>query len=245
MIGIFDSGFGGLGVVREILNEVPGHEFVFFADTKNFPYGSRKKEDLRDLALYNFKFLKDKGADAVVVACNTISSLLDDDMREEVGLPIIDVVSSGLKLIDSDKMDKIGLIATQSSINQGVLQDGIKARGVGLEAHEAQDLVALAQERSFGPKAEERVDRALDFFRDKGLDGLYLGCTHYSLIKDMIYKSLRLDLIDPAKRTALDLKDLVGTSRGVSELEFISSSEIEKNRAIAVEILGHSQVVVK
>lgn len=245
MIGVFDSGFGGLSVVKEISRQLPGNDIVYYADTANFPYGCKKEEDLRGFIKNNIDFLRSKGATVIVVACNTASSLLDGPFRDRFDIPIIDVVSSGIKMVGKEDFKDLGLIATESTIDQGILTRKLEARGVRVFARAAQDLVDLAQNRPADQEAEGLIRESLKDFESLDLDGLYLGCTHYPLIGDLIYKVLPTRLIDPAVQTARDLGTRFASQDGPTNLYFYSSKDQDKNKARAKKILGQEGVVVK
>lgn len=245
MIGVFDSGFGGLSVVKEISRQLPGNDIVYYADTANFPYGSKTEDELRGFIANNIKYLRSKGATVIVVACNTASSILDGPYRDRFDMPIIDVVSSGIKMVDGKDFKNLGLIATESTIDQGILAKKLEARGVKVYPRAAQDLVALAQNRPAEEKPDVLVKKDLKDFEGLGLDGLYLGCTHYPLIGDLIYKVLPTRLIDPAVQTAKDLGAYFASQDRPTNLYFYSSKDQDKNKARAKKILDQEGVVVK
>lgn len=245
MIGIFDSGFGGLTICKEILKQLPGNDMVFYADIVNFPYGNKSQEELRSFSKKIIEFLIGKGADQIVVACNTASTVFDQEFRDEFDIEIIDVINSGVKTLGEMEMDCVGLIATEATIKSGILQAKIEDKGPRVIAQPAPELVDLAQSMETGPGAEKLVEESLRIFQDKGIDGLYLGCTHYSLIKDLIRDKLDSFLIDPAENTVSDLKKYYKALDKKANLYFYSSLNEDENKIAVEKILEPMEVVVR
>lgn len=246
MIGVFDSGFGGLTVCREIIKNIPGEDIIFFADIGNFPYGTKSREDLENLSRNIIKFLIEKGADYIVVACNSASSIVTEDFRKDFSVPIFDVITSGVKGLEGRGYKKLGLIATEATIRAGILAAKIEDLGIDLVSKPAPELVELAQSRETGPEAEKVVEKSLEDFADHNIEALYLGCTHYTLIEDEINKYLNASLIDPAVMTSLDLKKMVKENwKDVTNFYYYSSDGHEANKEAVREILDNENVIVR
>lgn len=194
MIGIFDSGLGGLTVVREIKKKYPKASYVYLGDTARVPYGTRSPETIRKFAEEDTQLLIDKNVDLIVVACNTVSSLALDVVKKHSSVPVYGVIEPALKkAIEISENQKIGLVGTRATVNSDAY------KGVTLRKH-ASMLVPLIEEGFInGPELELFIARYFAGFVDN-VDTLILGCTHYPIIKDEIDKYLggTIKLVDPA-----------------------------------------------
>lgn len=245
MIGVFDSGFGGLTVCREIIKRYPGQDIVFFADIANFPYGSKSKAELRQFSKDICNFLITEGVDLIVVACNSASSVIDEEFRSNFDLPIFDVINSGVKSLEDKDIKHLGLIATEATINSGILEEKIKNLGIKVTSKPAPELVELAQNMEIGEQAEKVVSNSLDDFKSIGIDAFYLGCTHFSLIRKEIEGQINAKIIDPAKQTSIDLEDYIETKSGPTNLYFHCSQEDGVHKESVKKILGDLDVRVR
>ena len=245
MIGVFDSGFGGLTVCQEIIKEIPGQDIIFFADIGNFPYGSKTPDQLRNFSRNILDFLINQGAEVIVVACNSASSVIDESFRNQYDLPILDVISSGVRGLTKSKYNKLGLIATEATINSGVLEEKINQLGIEVISKPAPELVELAQSMKTGREADELISKSLEFFKDKQIDGFYLGCTHYSLIKEEISKELGCEIIDPAVQTTVDLSSFIQGKEEPTKFYYYSSAYLEESKNSVRNILANDNVIVR
>ena len=194
MIGIFDSGLGGLTVVREIKKKHANASFIYLGDTARVPYGTRSPETIRKFAEEDTQFLIDKNVDLIVVACNTVSSLALDVVKRHSSVPVYGVIEPAMqKAIEVSENKKIGLVGTRATINS----DAYKS--VTLRSH-ASMLVPLIEEGFIkGKEIDLFISKYFAGFVDS-VDTLILGCTHYPIIKKEINKYLqnKINLIDPA-----------------------------------------------
>jgi glutamate racemase len=126
-IGVFDSGIGGLTVVKRLASTLPAEDIVYFGDTARVPYGSKSNSTVVEYSIQDTKFLINKNVKAVVVACNTASSVALDDLKKNFDLPIIGMINPGAKLaINSTRNGKIGVIGTRATINNKAYSSEIK-----------------------------------------------------------------------------------------------------------------------
>ena len=126
-IGVFDSGVGGLTVMREIMRQLPGENAVYFGDTARVPYGSKSKKTVLKYSRQIVRFLQTKQVKAIVVACNTASALALDEIRQEIDIPVIGVVEPGAKMAaEMTKTGSIGIIGTESTIKSGIYNDYLR-----------------------------------------------------------------------------------------------------------------------
>lgn len=214
-IGIFDSGVGGLTVTSEVMNGLPGEDIIYFGDTGRYPYGSRSLEIVGKFALQDVGFLSGLGVKAVVVACNTASSVALDKLREKFPLPIMGVIEPGAKAaVRATRNGILGVIGTRATIKSGSYNQAIGRLNPGLRviAKPCPLFVALAEEGWTQGKAVRLVAHEyLDPLKREGVDTLVLGCTHYPLLRGVIGEVMgdEVKLVDSAKETSKELKSLL------------------------------------
>jgi len=184
-IGVFDSGIGGLTVLRSLLDRLPGEEFIYLGDTARVPYGNRSEETIVRYAREACAFLTGRGVKLIVVACNTVSAVAAHLLRVDFDIPIIGVIeSTSLSATRATRSGRIGAIGTRRTISSGAYQRRITLLDSRCEVFGAPAplLVPLAEE---GVVEGEVVDAVLDQYVtpvfDRGVDTLILGCTHYQL----------------------------------------------------------------
>jgi glutamate racemase len=223
MIGIFDSGIGGLTVVKALMALRPDLPYVYLGDTARTPYGAKSPETVRRYAEEAARFLLSKGAEAVVIACNTASSLAADHLRAlHPGLPIFDVVSPAVRAaLAATANGRIGLIGTRATVGSGEYERRLKEARPEIEVLSAAAplLVSLVEEGWLeAPETASIVGKYVAPLREKGIDTLILGCTHYPLLKGLIAeragKGVRL--IDSAETVA---REFCATIEGDKALE--------------------------
>ena len=209
MIGIFDSGIGGLTVVRELLRQAPNASFVYLGDTARTPYGNKSKETIERYALEDAAFLISRGVTAIVIACNTASALAIDALRSHYhGFPIFDVIAPAVEDALAVTTGRIGVIGTRSTIGSGIYQKQLIARlasGVAhpleIKTHACPLFVPLVEEGWLDDAETKRIIKHYLYpLRSQNVDTLILGCTHYPLLKPLIHRFMgrRVRLIDSA-----------------------------------------------
>ena len=196
MIGIFDSGLGGLTALREAVRLLPGRDIVYFGDTGRVPYGTRSAETITRYAVQDMRFLCSHGVDIVLAACGTVSSTALDTIRDEFSLPVIGVVEgAALAAVRATKNKKIGVIATGATISSGAFPHAIGGAdaSIAVTAVACPMLVPLVEN---GYIADDDPVTALvlsDYLapiRAAGCDTLILGCTHFPIIAGAIARAL-------------------------------------------------------
>jgi len=211
-VGFFDSGLGGLTVVREFVKLAPSEDIIYLGDTARLPYGTKSAESVIRFSLENLEFLAEKGVKLVVVACSTSASVAMDQVREKSPAPAVGVVEAGTSasVFSEKNFGKIGIIGTTASINKGEYQRLVKERqpGAQIVARACPLFVPLVEEGMVtGPIPMAVVEHYLHDMRDA--DALVLGCTHYPLLKPLLLEYLgpEATLVDPSKETARVLKE--------------------------------------
>lgn len=259
-IGVFDSGVGGLTVVREIMRQIPNERIVYFGDTARVPYGSKSKETVTRYSRQIVRFLRTQDVKAIVVACNTASAYALDEIESEIDIPIIGVVKPGAKVAsDATKNGKIGVIATEATIGSEIYSRYIKEINPKAEVlgKACPLFVPLVEEGLLhDPVTDEIAMRYLGGLVDSGIDTLILGCTHYPLIRSTVGKVVgeSVTLVNPAYETARELRDLLEQEGllneekpelGSNQYQFFVSDAAEKFIRFANSIIKYGILSAK
>lgn len=249
-IGVFDSGVGGLTVVREIVRQLPDENIVYFGDTARVPYGSKSKNTIIRFSEQIIRFLRTKQVKAIVIACNTASALALDAVRHEFDVPIMGVVIPGARAaVEVTRRKKIGVVGTDATVRSGVYKRVIQGMNPEIEVTEkACPLFVPLVEEGFKEHVvtRELIEYYLESMKDGDMDTMILGCTHYPLIRSKIreYLGEEITIVNPAYETAMDLKlllekrELRNDRSGMhSHYEFYVSDTAEKFRDFANTVM--------
>lgn len=218
-IGVFDSGIGGLTVVREIMRQLPDEKIIYFGDTARVPYGNKSQETVTRYSEQIVRFLEANQVKAIVVACNTASAVALDELEKKSDIPMIGVVKPGAKVAaDTTRNGKIGIIGTEVTVSSGIYSRYItklnhKATVIGKACPL---FVPLVEEGLLHDAVTDEIARRyLSELIATGIDTLILGCTHYPLIRSTVGKIMgeKVILVNPAYETAMELKELLVRSR--------------------------------
>ncbi len=188
MIGIFDSGLGGLTALKELVKRLPNEDFVYFGDTGRVPYGTRSVETIKKYSLEDLRFLSSFGVDVVLVACGTVSSTALSDLRAASDKKIYGVITPTVEAaVKATENGKIGVIGTNATIKSGAFETGILEREPSMFVKAiACPLFVPLVENGFSVPGDEvtlaAVKRYLEPLREDDIDTLILGCTHYPII---------------------------------------------------------------
>ncbi len=214
-IGVFDSGVGGLTVLKQLVLRMPRERLVYLGDTARLPYGTKSKETVLKYSMKNASFLLEKGVKCLVVACNTASSLALDELRKNFDMPVIGVIQPGAKKAASaSRVRRIGVIGTLATVRSKAYEEAIESYGSDIEVTSVPCplFVALAEEGWVEDEVTRRVaERYLRSLKDKGIDVLVLGCTHYPLLKPVLSQVMGKDvaLVDSAEEAANEVASLL------------------------------------
>ena len=194
MIGIFDSGIGGLTTVRSLIDSMPGYDITYFGDTARTPYGSKSKETVIRYARENAEFLIKKGAKIIIIACNTASSVATETISKEFKVPVFEVITPAVDMaVKASQKSQIGIIGTRGTVNSGIYEKKIKEQlpNAKIWSNPCPLLVPLVEEGWFNrPETKMIVKKYLLPLKARQIDSLILGCTHYPLLKDTIQKKI-------------------------------------------------------
>ncbi|MDD3374453.1 MAG: glutamate racemase [Candidatus Omnitrophica bacterium] len=250
-IGVFDSGLGGLTVVKELIKQLPNEHIVYFGDTARVPYGTKSLEAIIRFSKENVHFLLKHKVKMIVVACNSSSSLALPTLRKEFSLPIIGVIEPGAKkACETTKNRRIGVIATSATIqSQKYVRMIKKILKKAIVSSQACPLfVPLVEEGWFSDRITRDIAKKyLSTMIQSKIDTLILGCTHYPLLKEIIGSIMgkKVFLVDSAKEVAeevaeaLEKMNLANRSLIKGNHRFFVSDKPQHFRSLAKRFLGY------
>ena len=251
-IGIFDSGIGGLTVLKEKNKTLPYDSTVYLGDTARVPYGIRSPETVTRYSFENTRFLFSREVKIIVVACNTASSVSLEAVRSAVSLPVVGVIEPGAKAaVAATEKKKIGVIGTEATIKSSSYEKAIRKidSSIDVVGIPCPLFVPLVEEGwTEGKIAEMVAEQYLREIRNKGIDVLVLGCTHYPLLKTVLSAVMgtNVRLIDSAIETAREIAitlsslSLLNTSGAVRTREFYVTDSPEKFKSVGERFLGET-----
>lgn len=249
-IGIFDSGIGGLTVVKSVAQFLASESVVYFGDTARVPYGSKSNSTIIEYALQDAKFLLSKNVKLIVVACNTASSVAIDRLRSEFEIPIIGMIEPGAKAaIETSKNKRIGVIGTDSTISNKAYSNELLRLDNSVEVFEKACplFVPLAEEGWTNHKATKLIaEEYLNELKDKDIDTLILGCTHYPILRDIIQEVIgeNVTLIDSGSASSVEVeaylsgRGIKNTSNILGAHEYYVSDVPKRFKQMAERFLG-------
>lgn len=210
-IGIFDSGIGGLTVLKEILNVMPGEDIIYLGDTARVPYGAKSVETVTRYSFENARFLSKFDIKLLVVACNTASAYCLPQLKKELPIPVVGVIEPGArKAVEVTKTKRVGVIGTEGTIRSGAYFDAIKAvdTSIAVFTQACPLFVPLAEEGWISNQVARLTAQAyLQEMKKHWVDVLILGCTHYPLLKGVIAEIMgdNVTLIDSGHEAAAEV----------------------------------------
>ncbi len=228
-IGVFDSGIGGLTVVKSIVETMPNENIIYFGDTAHVPYGTRSKEQITEYVLSDVKFLSRFNIKAIVIACNTARDTVEKNYSD---IPVYGVVApAAKKAAKLTKNKKIGVIATNATVNSGAYEKTIHsfdsdAQVISLACPLLVPLVEEGRFKKGDQVIEEVLREYLTPLKEQGIDTLVLGCTHYPLLYDIITEIMGngVTVISSSVAAAEELK------KGLGERNLLSNSKISERK---------------
>ena len=244
-IGVFDSGVGGLTVVRRLREEFPRESFLFLGDTARLPYGTKSPETVERYSLANVGFLLGRDVKLLVVACNTASALALAAIERISPVPVVGVIEPGADAAVATGRRRIGVIGTEATIASGAYARAIARRAADREvvARACPLFVPLAEEGwTDNPVARATAEVYLSPFRKEGIEALVLGCTHYPLLKGTIAAALPgVVLVDSADAVCEAVRPLLTPARrneNESEYHVCVTDAAQRFRIVAERFLG-------
>ena len=251
-IGVFDSGIGGLTVVKRLASTLPNENIIYFGDTARVPYGSKSNSTVIEYSIQNTKFLLQKNIKALVVACNTASSIAIPDLKKMFDIPIIGMIEPGSRMaLRKTQNKKIGVIGTRATISNLAYSKEIKKMNDKAVVFEKPCplFVPLAEEGWIKHKATyEIAEEYLKELRENKIDTLVLGCTHYPILSEVIQEviGLKVALIDSGVASSelikaeLEKFNLLSDSEKTGSQEYYVSDIPAKFKEVAELFLGRA-----
>jgi glutamate racemase len=240
-IGIFDSGLGGLTVVKEIIKILPNEDLIYLGDTARVPYGTRSKETIIKFSFEDANFLINKNVKCIVVACNTSSALAGKELKKKLKTPIFDVITPALKEAKRiSKNGRIGIIGTRGTVGSGAYKVSF-SKACPL-------FVPFIEEGRINDEALRLVAKNyLSDFKKEKIDTLIMGCTHYPIIKNIIEKKVgqNVSLIDPGSSVAKEIKEfltknkMLNGRKNIGKKNYFVTDYTEHFIEVAEMFLGH------
>ena len=216
IIGVFDSGVGGLTVLEEIKKAIPTEEYIYLKDTENFPYGEKSKEEIIKLTRNNIRKLIEKQAQLIVIACGTATSQALETVKKEFNIPIIGIIEPTVKSLTGLNLNKIGVMATTGTIRSGMWEKSIKKTFPEMEvvSQECPILASMAEEKNiYSKESLDAVHEYTEIFKKNQVDTIILGCTHYPIYDEIIKSEFEynVNLINTGIAVAKEVKKCLKT----------------------------------
>jgi glutamate racemase len=255
-VGVFDSGFGGLTVLKALLELIPDADYAYFGDTARLPYGSKSVETVGRYAVEAAHFLESQGAQMLVIACNTATALALDGITAAAHVPVVGVVEPGAQAASaSSKNQKVVVIGTEATVSSHAYRKALEARQLQAREKACPLLVPLVEEGWVDHAVTEQVaciylaEAFAEGFHDA--DTLVLGCTHYPLLKPMLKRVTpgHVNIVDSAESTAHAVASHMGQlvrpasddpeRRTAPRMKFFATDSTEKFQRLGERFLGH------
>ena len=244
---MFDSGFGGLTVLRALLPLIPGARYLYLGDTARLPYGAKSQQTIARYALSSAAFLLEQGAEMLVVACNTASALALDELKAALPIPVVGVIDPGTKAAAATGGTDVLVLATAATVHSGAYTRSCAALGLHAYEKACPLLVPLVEEGWIDHPVTAEVLRI--YLREALAEApevttLVLGCTHYPLLRPLIERTLAelnhpLTIVDSATATACAAADILAAgSTGEPTATFYATDSVEKFKRLGSAFLG-------
>jgi glutamate racemase len=254
-IGVFDSGFGGLTVLKQLIALAPEADYIYFGDTARLPYGSKSAETVARYAIGAAQYLEQHGAQMLVIACNTATALALDRITQASSVPVVGVVEPGAaRAAAASQIRKVVVIGTEATVTSHAYAKALQAQGIAATEKACPLFVPLVEEGWAEHSVAEQVARIYldEAFADdfKSADVLVLGCTHYPLLKPLLHRLVpgHVTIVDSADSTARVVSQLLRQGlpkapsdeerRRLPRLKFFVTDSVEKFRRLGAQFLG-------
>jgi glutamate racemase len=255
-IGVFDSGFGGLTVLKELLELILDANYLYFGDTARLPYGSKSVETVGRYAVEAAHYLESHGAEVLVIACNTATALALNRIMAAAHVPVVGVVEPGADAAAGVSQNKkVVVVGTEATVSSHAYRKALEARGMKAHEKACPLLVPLVEDGWIEHPVTEQVARIYldeafaDGFQDA--DTLVLGCTHYPLLKNLLRRVApgHVSIVDSAESTARVVADrlekmvvppAMEERRGTPRIRFFATDSVEKFQRLGERFLGRA-----
>ncbi len=248
-IGIFDSGLGGLTILKTLSRALPKEKLIYFGDTVNVPYGSKSKKAVTRFSLDIAKFLESQHVKLIIVACNTASALALTELQKKISVPVIGVIEPGAaQAARSTKNNRVAILATEATVHSQAYPRALQRLNKQIRTYQqaCPVFVPLIEEGWIhGPAGKLIIADYLASAAKSGADTIILGCTHYPVIKHLIAKQVgkKVHLVDSAEVLTAEVKNLLTRTKqlntnGRGSLKIYASDDPARFKRLAKNILG-------
>ena len=236
-VGVFDSGIGGLTILKSLLENHPNNEYIYFGDTLNIPYGEKTNDQLKDLSDRIIRFLISKKVDMIVIACGTISSSIYDEIKNKYDVPIYDIINPITNQLKKLKIKKALLIATDKTIESKKFEEKLKSANMELYTQACPKFVPIIEHKS-KDLLEIELGEYLYQYKNLDIEVVIPGCTHYPIISGEIADYLNVDILDIGLIVAksLDIK------YSISDLKVYFSAVDDDLKEVVKDIIGDCEI---
>ena len=246
-IGIFDSGLGGVTALNVIKKNYKQKDIVFYGDTCHLPYGDKSRKEIIKYSEEIVNYLIDKGVEVIVIACNSATSNALDTLKEKYDIPIIGVIDPAIKKLLTLGSKKVGVIATETTIKSNKYYDKIKELDENIDVYSVacpKFVPVIESGKKDGEEIEKLIDLYISQISEK-IDTLILGCTHYTIIKDVISRKYpKLTIIDPSIEVSRELENYISNINENGSIEYIISGNVEKFKNNLESIFGKDKYFI-
>ncbi|WFD09331.1 glutamate racemase [Tepidibacter hydrothermalis] len=248
-IGVFDSGMGGISVLREIKKLMPNEDYIYYGDSKNIPYGKKTKEELEKICLEIGDYFVNRGVKSIVIACNTATSAVVDKFRSRYKIPIIGIEPALKPAVQMYESGKIVVLATEVTLKEkkfNSLMNQYRGEAEILKIPAPRLVTVVESGITQGVEAEESIKELFKDININEISSIVLGCTHYIFLRNAIKKALgeNVKLIDGGYGTAHNLKTILSSMDMLSNndtngcVEVVNSSEDESKIELSYKLLN-------
>ena len=244
-IGVFDSGLGGVTVLKELTKLLPNENIIYFGDTKNVPYGEKSKEEIQGFSSKIVNFLSANNCKVIIIACNTASIAAYEYLRNKYSVPIIGIIDSGIESIHKNIYKEIGIVGTPFTVNSGEYPKRLKEKNNQLKITSVgcEKLCPMIEKGWENFNDRELILKGYLSHLPESCEALLLACTHYPFIINDIKKIFTRDILDPGKECAkeayqlLKNNNLLNEQKDFGNIKFYVSGDKEIFKIKAEEFL--------
>ena len=236
-VGVFDSGIGGLTILKSLLENHPNNEYIYFGDTLNIPYGEKTNDQLKDLSDKIIRFLISKKVDMIVIACGTISSSIYDEIKNKYDVPIYDIINPITNQLKKLKIKKALLIATDKTIESKTFEEKLKSANMELYTQACPKFVPIIEHKS-KDLLEIELGEYLYQYKNLDIEVVIPGCTHYPIISGEIGDYLNVDILDIGLIVAKSLD----IEYSINDLKVYFSAVDDDLKEVVKDIIGDCEI---
>lgn len=236
-VGVFDSGIGGLTILKSLLENHPNNEYIYFGDTLNIPYGEKTNDQLKDLSDKIIRFLISKKVDMIVIACGTISSSIYDEIKNKYDVPIYDIINPITNQLKKLKIKKALLIATDKTIESKTFEEKLKSANMELYTQACPKFVPIIEHKS-KDLLEIELGEYLYQYKNLDIEVVIPGCTHYPIISGEIADYLNVDILDIGLIVAKSLD----IEYSINDLKVYFSAVDDDLKEVVKDIIGDCEI---